>query len=1277
MTTTTTHKAESNKTTHSSNQPFFQKKKEGNGTAVSNVEKDTDTRNVAGESRADEVETDISLEQDIQPLENETSEDLDIIVVDEDITADFPPQEEVQLEEIAKVEKLATTGSSEEVANAFTEASPSQMAVSYGDMGQVINQKFSDEQGAMQAEAPTLKASTSGKVEEGITPPGELSTATEATIKEESFTKPPTPQVEAHPEGKKAVNKGAVNAVLRDLPDEDFGNQVQENFQDVLRKIPASDNGVSTSAGTRPTVNTSGEANVNRSDNLQNQSKNQLQKESGTVETAFKNHPGQQNIQAKHIDEPYTAQLTNDTKQVVTQEHQALKDYSEAALPEDVRAQADLMLTPALQEKMAKAKTDIGTAANQRDTEKQQKYTEAENKAAELNKAAEAEQKQIVINNRKKVAEQQQAGIKESREEIKKFDSEASGKKKTLKSDINTKIKTAEKEADSELKKGEAQARNKKKESEKQAAKKKRELAKKKENQGFFSRVASAIKFAINSIVNAINAIFDALRKAVKTFIEAAKKLALKAVESARKWVVDKLNTFRDWAKNKVNEVLKNFPGIAKRINKLIDAAVNIAITCKIAGVDPKIVFGFLDRAKNSITGILKNPVGFFNFLVQGIGTGIRNFGKNVKKHLMTGLIGWLTGALASTGIEIPQKFDVAGIFKLVTGILGLTYENIKQKIIRRFPPAEKVFGAIEATFNLLVEVRERGPIVLWEKVKDKFTDLKGMVIGGIRDFLAVKVVKAGLVWLLSLTNPAGAIVKVVQLLYKLVMFLVERFQQIKDFVLSIYNTLAAIASGNLSKLIKGIEGALSGSLPVFISLFATVLGLGGITGKVKKIIAKVSKPVNKFIDKLIKRVIDWVRKFIKKIKKEFKTKDGEDHSLFFKGSGKNAVLMIASDETKYSYFIKNIDVGQDEGKKVIKTKAISIAEEIDKLKNEPVGAKTKKETEKNKKDKENKIKGKLKTLSSLTVQLFGLQSTDELPDSVVTYPQKKSTKPLIGKEMVATTITRKPVKDAKHKGSPPTQAKHAIYDKLNLRRKAGVSYYVRGHLLNDNIHGPGQWYNMVPLSRQGNANHLNPSEYIVKNSTLSGAVISYSVKAVYGREKNNINNDRKELEKGNIDEGKIEDILTVRKFEHYVPTNLILNAALLGLDEKGKFTVKLKNLLTNKKVDNEVEEDVTKYETGKGKPKKVVSLLNSSIEEIVENTGLNETRVSYLQHAAKYVYLMKKGKIASYSEIIDYVKNDTRLKYQESYRTGLIRLLRRMDSTTSMKNKIRNIRIH
>src|SRR5690606_15079055 len=68
---------------------------------------------------------------------------------------------------------------------------------------------------------------------------------------------------------------------------------------------------------------------------------------------------------------------------------------------------------------------------------------------------------------------------------------------------------------------------------------------------------------------------------------------------------------------------------------------------CEIAGVDPKKVFEFLDRAGKQIIAILKNPVPFIKNLFGAVGQGLSNFLTNIKTHLIQGVIGWLTGALS------------------------------------------------------------------------------------------------------------------------------------------------------------------------------------------------------------------------------------------------------------------------------------------------------------------------------------------------------------------------------------------------------------------------------------------------------------------------------------------------------------------------------------------------------------------------------------------------------------------------------------------------------
>ena len=57
----------------------------------------------------------------------------------------------------------------------------------------------------------------------------------------------------------------------------------------------------------------------------------------------------------------------------------------------------------------------------------------------------------------------------------------------------------------------------------------------------------------------------------------------------------------------------------------------------------------------------------------------------------------------------------------------------------------------------------------------------------------------------------------------------------------------------------------------------------------------------------------------------------------------------------------------------------------------------------------------------------------------------------------------------------------------------------VQGHLLNDNIGGPGNTMtNLTPLTRTGNSRHLHSAEYNVKDELKKGNIVEYEVRADY-----------------------------------------------------------------------------------------------------------------------------------------------------------------------------------
>jgi hypothetical protein len=63
-------------------------------------------------------------------------------------------------------------------------------------------------------------------------------------------------------------------------------------------------------------------------------------------------------------------------------------------------------------------------------------------------------------------------------------------------------------------------------------------------------------------------------------------------------------------------------------------------------------------------------------------------------------------------------------------------------------------------------------------------------------------------------------------------------------------------------------------------------------------------------------------------------------------------------------------------------------------------------------------------------------------------------------------------------------------------RHKIGPLYWVQGHMLNDNIHGPGEPKNLVPITNTLNTNMLGIVERFVKTAVTAGKVLYYEVEA-------------------------------------------------------------------------------------------------------------------------------------------------------------------------------------
>ena len=336
--------------------------------------------------------------------------------------------------------------------------------------------------------------------------------------------------------------------------------------------------------------------------------------------------------------------------------------------------------------------------------------------------------------------------------------------------------------------------------------------------------------------------------------------LLSKAKSSLSPW--DLLSPFKAFGKIKkvflplTNRII-NFAKSA--VNKLLEFVLEGAL--KLAGPQATRVMGVLKGAGELFTNIIKNPRKFINNLVTGLRQGFQNFIGNISTHIKTGLIGWLTGAYAQANISIPENiFSLSGAFNLVTQVLGLTFNYIRSKAVKMF--GEKAVSTIEKGSELFQTLKSGGIHALWDLVKDKMNDLKSMVIDQIKDTVVGQVIQAGIKWIISLLNPAGALLKAGMAIYQIITFFVDRAAQVVELVQSVTFAISAIARGALEGAANKVENALAKSLPVAIGFLASLLGISGLAKRVQNIVERVRGK----IDLAIERVLLKARKAVKNL---------------------------------------------------------------------------------------------------------------------------------------------------------------------------------------------------------------------------------------------------------------------------------------------------------------------------------------------------------------------------------------------------------------------------
>ncbi|HKY04259.1 MAG TPA: hypothetical protein VJQ56_05195, partial [Blastocatellia bacterium] len=328
------------------------------------------------------------------------------------------------------------------------------------------------------------------------------------------------------------------------------------------------------------------------------------------------------------------------------------------------------------------------------------------------------------------------------------------------------------------------------------------------------------------------------------TLAEDVKNAERGLVDSLAQKYVDNLKGIDDL----IEKYKQDDKGLVDKAMEAVQGVIDTILQLK------EMLMGILAKAGDVIDAIVADPIGFLGNLVTGIKMGLSAFLGNIGEHLKSGLMGWLFGAVAAAGIQMPETFDLKGLLSLGAQILGLTYQNFRARAVKIV--GEPVVQAMETAVEIFQILMTQGLGGVWSYIKDMLGNLTEMVMSGIRDWVATKVITAGITWLLSMLNPASAFVRACKMIVDVVMFFIERGSQIVSLVNAVLDSIAAIASGSLGAMASAVEGALAKAVPVAISFLASLLGLGGISDVIRTNIEKIQAPVNKAIDWLIGKAV-------------------------------------------------------------------------------------------------------------------------------------------------------------------------------------------------------------------------------------------------------------------------------------------------------------------------------------------------------------------------------------------------------------------------------------
>jgi hypothetical protein len=509
-------------------------------------------------------------------------------------------------------------------------------------------------------------------------------------------------------------------------------------------------------------------------------------------------------------------------------------------------------------------------------------------------------------------------------------------------------------------------------------------------------------------------------------------------------------------------------------------------------------VLEVLRKAGAVFKQIVKDPVGFLSNLVKAVGQGLTQFKDHILEHLKNGLVQWLFGEIAATGLKLPKRFDVAGVVGMVLDVLGLTYTSLRTRLVNMI--GDTAVSAVEGAVDVVVAMKSGGLGAAWKLILEKADALIDTVMNSVRQWVVTKIVTTAVIKLAALFNPVGAVIQAIQAIYNTVTFFLEKAKQIAALAKAVLDSVAEIASGNITRAANYVEESMAKTVPVILGFLGNFIGLGGIGSAVRNIIDSARGLVDRAITKILDLIVGKAKELLGKGKeavvqavgwwKERRAVKvgGESHQLYMDGSEEAPKVMVASNPQAWAAYFDKTKIPADKEQQAIFNRCVKIIEVLEK----PI--KAARATDKLTKDelRAGNVEERRKLFNELAtnVQLLKPSGGTVLPTSVIKYDSPRA-EDGGGRRASASILSEKHPPGSSVADKPPIWTKLGT---LTSRKR-----YFQGHLLNNNLGGEGRRFNLAPINDSANARHSAQVEEHVKLWVRNHRVVSYTVRAVYG----------------------------------------------------------------------------------------------------------------------------------------------------------------------------------